>query len=288
LIPLEIVVIQKKKSSMYRSATMRIDDDSYPVNRLIDTSNEPEIVFGSTQLAYFEYLWRIRGTFLNTHIQQYSDDILSFFNQSQCHPELVSTNASMYKGYLIFPTGMHFGGKWCPANSKPIARAKAEMTEVLFNHCSFQLHLNRDVLPKLKIHAPSLNQPLAAACLDSPNQAQSHKDGTLLYKARIDVNDALTAVKNRTRNGVFRMASSSLEAGYIYYGFPGPIKSPLITPSMAWDKLDALIIEPVLEALGIIVDTDKLEVSIPLSIYKRDYVSVTLLCHIYDLAMQKI
>jgi hypothetical protein len=61
LIPLGIVVIENKKPSMYRSATMRIDDDSYPVNRLIDTSNEPEIVFGATQLAYFEYLWRIRA-----------------------------------------------------------------------------------------------------------------------------------------------------------------------------------------------------------------------------------
>jgi hypothetical protein len=33
---------------------------------------------------------------------------------------------------------------------------------------------------------------------------------------------------------------------------------------MAWDKLDALTIGPVLEALGIIVDTDKLEISIPI------------------------
>jgi hypothetical protein len=65
------------------------------------------------------------------------------------------------------------------------------MTKFLFNHCSFQLHLNRDVLPKLKIHTHSLNQPLAAACLDSPDQAQSNKDGTLLYKAHMYVNDAL-------------------------------------------------------------------------------------------------
>jgi hypothetical protein len=60
------------------------------------------------------------------------------------------------------------------------------------------------------------------------------------------------------------MVSSILEASYIFYGFPGPIESPLITPSMAWDKLDALTIGPVLEAVGLIVDTDQLEISIPL------------------------
>jgi hypothetical protein len=35
---------------------MRIDDDSYLVNWRIDTFNGSKIVFGSTQLAYFEYL----------------------------------------------------------------------------------------------------------------------------------------------------------------------------------------------------------------------------------------
>jgi hypothetical protein len=263
LIPLGITVIENKKPRMYRSATMRVDDDSYPVNRIVDKANEPEIVFGSTQLEYFEYLWRIRATFPTARIQQYSDDISSCFNQRQSHPETVSANASIYKGYLIFPTGMHFGGTWCPSNSEPIARAKSEMTEFLFNHCSHQLHLNADVLPKLKVHTPALTQPLAAASLDSPDQAQHNEDGTLHFRAHMYVDDALTAVTDHTKNGVFRMASSSLEAGYIFYGYPGPIENPLITPSMAWDKLDALTIGPVLEVLGLTVDTDQMEISIP-------------------------
>ena len=77
------------------------------------------------------------------------------------------------------------------------------------------------------------------------------------------VDDSQMAVTASTDNGVFRMAASSLEAGYIFYGYPGPIERPVITPSMAWDKLEELTISTVMQALGLIVDTDKMEIRIP-------------------------
>jgi hypothetical protein len=59
---------------------------------------------------------------------------------------------------------------------------------------------------------------------------------------------------------MFPMVASSLKAGYIFYSFPGPIETTLITPTMAWNKLEELSIGPILEVLGIIVDTKKVEV----------------------------
>jgi hypothetical protein len=165
---------------MYRSAsTMKIDEDPYQGNRIMDKATKLDIIFGSTQLEQFlEYLWCRRATSPHACILQYSDDLLSCFNQRQPHPNTVNTNASIYKEYLIYLTGMHFGGAWCPANSKPITQAKSKMAECLFNHCSYQLELNKEVLPRLKIHLPALTQPLAAACLDHLEQAQSNLDGT--------------------------------------------------------------------------------------------------------------
>jgi hypothetical protein len=148
---------------------------------------------------------------------------------------------------------MHFGGVWCPVNSKPIARAKSKMAEFLFNHSTYQF-------PKLKIHLQTLNKPLAAAHLNSPEQAQSNPDGTLKFQYRINVYDSRTAVTEHIPNGMFRMVASSLKAGYIFYRVPGPIETPLITPTMAWNKLEELSIGPILEVLGIIVDTKKMEV----------------------------
>ena len=113
---------------------------------------------------------------------------------------------------------MHFSGVWCPANSEPIARAKSEMAEFLFNQTSFQLDLNKSVLPELKIGVPQLQEPLAAACLDHPDQAQSNPDRSLKFQYKMYDDDSQTAVTDSTPNGVYRMATSSLEAGYILYG----------------------------------------------------------------------
>jgi hypothetical protein len=157
---------------------------------------------------------------------------------------------------------MHFGGKWYPANSEPIARAKAAMTEFLFNHCWFQKQrrASKTEDSRTTTHTTPCDSLLGQS-RPSPVQQGWH---FTLQSPHVRRQYALTAVTDHTRNGVFRMASSSLEAGYIFYSFPDPIESPLITPSMAWDKLDALTIGPVLEAIGIIVDTDPLDVSIPI------------------------
>jgi hypothetical protein len=89
---------------------------------------------------------------------------------------MVSAHSSIYKGHLIYPRiGMHFGGVWCPANSEPITRATNEIAEFLFNHSTYQLDLNKDVLPKFKIHVPSLKQPwpqLTWIAWNKPNPAQ--------------------------------------------------------------------------------------------------------------------
>jgi hypothetical protein len=72
------------------------------------------------------------------------------------------------------------------------------------------------------------------------------------------------AVTGHTHIGMFWLAASSLKAGYIYFGFPGPLESPIITPTMAWDKLEDMSIGSILEALGIIIDISKMEILTPL------------------------
>lgn len=95
LIPLGIAVIENKNPRMYWSATMWIDKDSYPVNRIVNKSTELDIVFGSTQLEQFEYLWGIEATFLQECILPYSDDVSSYFNQRQANPNTVSSNTTV-------------------------------------------------------------------------------------------------------------------------------------------------------------------------------------------------
>jgi len=176
---------------------------------------------------------------------------------------MMGANASMFQNYLCFPVGMHFGGIWCPANSEPISRAKGEMVELMFKHCTFQVDLNLEVLKQLKVEIPTLQEPLAIAMLPPGVPPQSNPDGTIKFHYKMYVDDSQMAVMAGTDNIMYHMAASSLEAGYVFYGVPGPIEQPVITPTMAWDKLLELTISTILQALGLIVDTDKMEIRIP-------------------------
>jgi hypothetical protein len=87
-------------------------------------------------------------------------------------------------------------------------------------------------------------------------QCSKHPWWQLGWTTQNKPNSIQMAVTKHTPNN---MVASSLGANHIFCGFPGPI-----TPTMAWNKLEDLIIWPMLEALGIIEDTGRLEVLIPL------------------------
>ncbi len=42
LIPLGIAVLPEKKTQMYRPGTYQVDENSYPINRLVNTKNQSE------------------------------------------------------------------------------------------------------------------------------------------------------------------------------------------------------------------------------------------------------
>jgi hypothetical protein len=99
---------------------------------------------------------------------------------------------------------MHFGGMWCPANSEPaIARTKREMAKFLFNHSTYQVELNEDMLPKLKVHLPPLQAPLAAAQLDCLEQAHSNMDGLFKFLYLKCMDHSQMAGIEHISNGMF-------------------------------------------------------------------------------------
>jgi hypothetical protein len=263
LIPLGIVLEEHKKPRLYRHASKKLDNNSLPVNELVNAETEPDIHFGTVPQEYIEYLWRIRASYPQQRILQYTDDLASCFNQRQTAPNLVGANASIWDKYLILPVGMHFGGTWGPANNEPVALARAEICMYLFNNCTYQLGLNRKVLSHVKVLLPDLKTPLAQATLDTPSQVQTNTDGSFKLEYKMYIDDAQSAIPDNVPNGANRLVASSIESCYILLGYPGPIHDPIITPVMAWDKQEGFTIQPVMNSLGRIANTDTMEVTCP-------------------------
>jgi hypothetical protein len=263
LIPLGLALVEGKKPRLYRHATKQVHQDSFPVNRLVDLLNEPEITFGNTLLRHLEYIWKLRATFPTARILSYDDDISGAFNQRLFHPDVSGANCILWGPFLVQSVGLHFGGTFCPASFEPLRRARCELAEFLFRHCTYQIALNKEVLELTSSEIPPLQAPLATAILDHPDDRQCHEDGSIKFQYGMYVDDGQTAVTDTTPDGVKRMITSSVESAYLLLGYPGPIQNPLINPTMSWDKMVDRPIRPTREILGLKNDSDLLEVSIP-------------------------
>jgi hypothetical protein len=75
------------------------------------------------------------------------------------------------------------------------------------------------------------------------------------------VDDLLSACIRR-KTLIQRMIASSAKVAYIWLGYPGPIKDPVLPPVMAWGKMEDRPVAPQCVALGALIDTSMLTVSL--------------------------
>jgi hypothetical protein len=263
LIPLGINIIEGKKPRMYRHGTYQADVNSYPINRLVTLDTEPEITFGSALMAHLTYIWRTRASYPSSRILLYDDDVSGAFNQRVMHPDIVCANSSIWGPYLIISVGMHFGGTFCPSNFEPLARARCEIVQFLYQHMDHYIALNQEVIDLTSTVLPHRATPLAQATLDHPSESQINEDGSFNLHFGMYVDDGLSALPAEEPNGVNRLVTASVESAYLLLGYPGPIQAPDIPATMSWDKMVDRPITITRESLGILVNTDDMNVTIP-------------------------
>jgi hypothetical protein len=144
-----------------------------------------------------------------------------------------------------------------------VARARKALAIFLYRFATYQLELNTDVLEMVKTELPALTAPLGAAKLDNQAEAQQHPNGSFKFQYGMYVDDGLSAIPANEPNGVHRMVASSCKAAYLLLGYPGPIQNPTMPPTMSWDKMQDRPVNPFRDSLGLAIDGDRMEVTIP-------------------------
>jgi hypothetical protein len=144
-----------------------------------------------------------------------------------------------------------------------VARARKALAIFLYRFATYQLELNTDVLEMVKTELPALTAPLGAAKLDNQAEAQQHPNGSFKFQYGMYVDDGLSAIPVNEPNGVHRMVASSCKAAYLLLGYPGPIQNPTMPPTMSWDKMQDRPVNPFRDSLGLAIDGDRMEVTIP-------------------------
>jgi hypothetical protein len=217
-----------KKPRITFDATVRIKVWSMAVNDWTSIDTEPEIIFGSSLLNYFTYIWNLRISYPTEDIYPGDDDFDGAFKRNKYNPDIVSLHAFMIGAIIYFATGTTFGDATSPSNFEPVARSRQQLAQYLWSR-SDTIDRIQEFLPALRFAPePSKNEQttFVQANTDSLNPGVLRTDGSRrppTFDHHVD--DALYA---DIRSSFKQTVASSILALYLILGFPKPgLRDPL-------------------------------------------------------------
>jgi hypothetical protein len=226
---------------------------------------EPEIVFPLAWIRCLNWVLNLRIAYPRQELYLGDDDVSGAFRQVKYNPNLVAMHAFLVFGTLFMSTGQTCGDCTSPANWEPVARNRQQYARFLWKQID-TLAQGLPHLPKLLFAPPASSAIMAKfvqATPDSLNTGVLDKHGARLppqYDHHVD--DCLYADIQR----FFPLTvAASILALYLLLGHPGPNHRDPVS----WEKFVAKLTHR-RKAKGFIVDTRRMEVSIP--DYKQDQV----------------
>ena len=140
---------------------------------------------------------------------------------------------------MIASTACHFGGNFGPASWKPLARARCTLAKWLFMHAVYYKELNEELLVLFEL--PSETHT-TEGCKVFPKQCKFQgkvvdKKGNFTLEFKMFVDNLLAAIPRHLEQ-TEQLITACLELVYLILGYPGPIKKPIMPPTMAFDKME--------------------------------------------------
>jgi hypothetical protein len=263
--PLGMVDLSKihKNPRPIFDSTFRPTSWAMAINDFTNKRTEPKIVFPKAWVFYLTWLWNLRITYPREELYLGDDDVSGAFRQVKYNPNLVAMHAFLVFGVLFMSTGQTFGDCTSPANWEPVARNRQKYAQYLW-HQANTLGRALKHLPTLQFAAtpsPRIVSTFVQATLDAFNPGVLDSTGSRLapqYDHHAD--DCLYA---DVKEHYLLTVASSVLALYLLLGEPsGNHRDPV-----SWEKFEAKITH-CRKAKGFMVDTRRMEVSIPM--YKRE------------------
>ena len=185
------------------------------------------------------FLWKLAITFPGKIFDLYDDDVSGAFTQLVFHPDVARANVSSYSNTMIASAACHFGGNFGPASWEPVARARCSLAKWLFMHAVYYKELNQESLTLFEL--PSGNRA-TDGCKVFPKQCKFHgkvvdENGNFTPEFKMFVDNLLAAIPRHLEQ-TEQLKAACLESVYLLLGYPGPIKKPIMPPTMAFDKME--------------------------------------------------
>jgi hypothetical protein len=148
----DLAKIYKEPRPIFDS-TFRVTPSCMAINDWVDPLNEPAIHFPQSFLKFCIWIYNLRISYPYQEIYLVDDDVSGAFRHAKYNPNLVALHACLLFGFLFMSTGQTFGDSTSPANFEPLARARQQYAQYLWQQADTLLRA-APYMPVLQFQAP--------------------------------------------------------------------------------------------------------------------------------------
>ncbi len=185
-------------------------------------------------------------------------DVKACFCFPCIHAALTGASSFLAGGYFNLATAMVFGSTASTSSWEPIRRA-IQALSVVYTHCRDLIKKHRKFLDMISCLTLDPAPDLARAIPCSINTGVlDDQDNKVPLPARLYVEDALMLATNK--ENMEQVLAALIEAIFAVMGAPD---TSVRQCSLAMDKWEKLYVAPIQTMLGLVIDTNRMTVSVP-------------------------
>ena len=254
-----IVIKEGKNDRIVWDGSTVLKPSDIVMNQITPIAQESPITFGHVKLQVFIDLYNMRISYPTSVILIALADIKACFRFARIHADLTGAFGFLADDFYNLATAMVFGSTASASSWESFRRAIEALTVVFANRSDLVMKHERFInMIKWDDPYPLANITPARPC--NINKGIMNESGIPIdLPARIYVDDAIMLSSNA--NHMKMVLAAMIESIFVVMGEP---EEELRQCPLAMDKWRDLVIGPRQTVLGLIIDTNRMTVSIPL------------------------
>jgi hypothetical protein len=263
-----MVIKAGKNDRLCWDGSTTIKPTNMVMNQVTPVIHEAPITFGHVKMQLYTDIYNTRVSYPLLTILLAMADVKACFRFPRIHADLTEAFGFLAGGYYNLATAMVLGSTASASSWEPFCHAIQALTVVYAHRCNL-IEKHKTLLDMISWApldpAPSLAK--AVPCLI--NTGVFNDQGTKVpLPARIYIDNALTLATSK--ESIEQVLASLIKAIFVAMGAPD---TSVHQCSLAMDKWGKLQVAPIQTMLGLVIDTNRMTVSVP-----NDYIqSVCLL-----------
>jgi hypothetical protein len=225
------------------------------MNQVTPITCEAPITFGHVKMQFYIDIYNTRVSYPTFIILLAMADVKGF---PRIHADLTGVFGFLAGGYFNLATAMVFGSTASASSWEPFRRA-IQALSVVHTHCRDLIKKHRKFLNMMSWATQDPSPDLARAISRLINAGVLDDQGNKVpLPARIYVDDALTLATSK--ENIEQVLAALIEAIFAFMGAPN---ASVCQCSLAMDNWEKLHVTPIQTMLGLVIDTNRMTVSVP-------------------------